>query len=165
MGHDKIEERSPAVLDLFILKENKKIRSSCHHFPGNKKKEGIVSQHDEKHAGEKERIKNYEIRYRTKAEKTFNIPDGIYGYEKREQTHDSEKKTGQEVEPQVKGKVGQTDGQNDLVDGAARYRPHACGRSEKRCDGGKGKTRVDEKPLVQAQKRRQRQKEQEQRER
>jgi hypothetical protein len=94
------------------------------------------------------------------AEKPLDVPDRIDGYEKGQEPDDYEEKSRQEVEPEMKWEVGQTDRQNSLISVAACHGPDTCDSGEKRSDGGKGKTRTNEEPLVIAQKRRQRKKEQ-----
>ena len=54
MGHDEIEERGPSVLDMFVLKEDQKVRGRSHQFPGDQKEQGVVSQDDQLHPDEEQ---------------------------------------------------------------------------------------------------------------
>ncbi len=74
------------------------------------------------------------------AQIAFHIADGVDGNEEGEQTDDDEKETGQEVEPQMKRQVGETDLQNDLCGLAACHGPDARCRGEEGGKSGKKKT-------------------------
>ena len=87
------------------------------------------------------------------AQKPLHVPDGIDGHKKSEQADDDEKKSGQEVEPEMKGKIGKSERQDGLVNDAGRNGPYSGCGNKKRSDCGEGKTGVDKNTLPQTQER------------
>ncbi len=115
VGHDEIQERRPSVLYAFVFEEHQEVRGRRHHLPGDKKEEGVIGQDHQEHPREEERIKNHQARYGPVAQKPFDISDGVDGHKKGKQSDDHQKKTGQEIKPQMKRQVGQAERHDDLV--------------------------------------------------